>query len=424
MSETTCLTGAAHVLTCAGPDRGPVADWATLGLASDSDVVLESRATGWYVTWIGPRAAADRPAADRTIDLGGRVLMPGFVDAHTHAVFAGDRSAEFSRRLSGASYADIAADGGGILATMAATRAAPVEDLVAQSAPRLAEMRRWGVRLVEIKTGYGMQTDAEVRQLLAIGALAERFDGQIEVVATAMPAHAVPPEHSGDPDAYVAYVCDDIVPALTHARDQEAIPCPFFDVFIDEGYFSLENAERLWMNAIGQGLRMKAHVDEFADLGGVAWAVERGAVSVDHLLVTSAESVACLAASSTVAVCLPLTSLFLRTAHAPMRDLVDAGALLALATDCNPGSAMTTNLPLALQIAVLEAALSPQEAIRAVTRCGALAVAEPAGFCGRIAVGERFLGTAFDIAHPDALFYELGAPPRAWIGFDEALAAT
>ena len=161
------------------------------------------------------------------------------------------------------------------------------------------------------------------------------------------------------------------------------------------------------------GWGLKAHVDEFADVGGVRWAVSQRAASVEHLLTTSDASIACLAASATVAVCLPLTSLFLREGYAPMRKLVDAGALVAIATDCNPGSAMSTNLPLALQVAMLNGRLSPQECVRAATTTAAIAAGCPNGYDGTLQIGGPFVPTTLAIEHPDLLFYELGAPPRA-----------
>jgi imidazolonepropionase len=198
---------------------------------------------------------------------------------------------------------------------------------------------------------------------------------------------------------------------------QQPLPPVFCDVFVERGYFDLAQAERVRRTAVRLGMQLKAHVDEFADLGGVAWAVEHGAVSVEHLLSTGPQGIAQLAASSTVAVGLPLTSLYLRETFAPLRALVDAGALVALGTDCNPGSAMTTNLPFALQMAVLGNRLSPPEALRAATVGGAKALAHPAGFTGCIEAGKPFLASVFSCDGPDRLFYELAAPPRALTGW-------
>ncbi|MBI5608225.1 MAG: imidazolonepropionase [Deltaproteobacteria bacterium] len=404
------LKGAGHVLTCSGPERGALTSWEQLGCLTGAELVIRHELRGgWLLEWLGPAGSLEQPHADATIDLGGRLLLPGLVDCHTHAVFAGDRSAEFVQRLNGKSYAEIAEGGGGILHTVGKTRAASVPELVEAAAPRLLQMAEWGVRVVECKTGYGLDLASEVKILQAIAALRERFSGTLRLVSTAMPAHAVPPEFKANPDRYVALVCEQILPAMRAADPELA----FVDVFVEKGYFGVQQAERIAETAEELGLPVKAHVDEFADLGGVAWAVERGAASVEHLLQTSDKSVQMLANSGTVAVGLPLTSVFLREPYAPLRQLVDAGALVAVATDCNPGSAMTTNLVLAMQMAVLGAKLSPQEALRGATRCAALALREPGGYRGRLAVGEPFVATVLDLDGVDRLFYELGQGPRA-----------
>lgn len=420
MSGATRLTGPlarrrvhlhhiGQLLTGDGAERGPLRDWRGYGLGpANAEVVIRQNLDGsWETEWIGAAGAADRPACDSAVDLGGRTLLPGLIDCHTHAVFAGDRAGEFSERLAGRSYQEIAAAGGGILHTVRATRAASVPQLVEAALPRLAEMAAYGVRVVEVKSGYALTPEGEARLLEATALLAARFAGRLSLVATAMPAHAVPAEYKADPDAYVALVCAAILPELVRRG------AVFVDVFVERGYFDVAQAERIWQTARGLGLRLKAHVDEFADIGGVAWAVQSGATSVEHLLVTSPASIQALAASPTVAVGLPLTSVFLREGFAPLRALVDAGARVAIATDCNPGSAMTTNLPLALQMAVLGARLTPMEALRGATRCAALALGEPGGYRGRLAVGEPFVATLLELEHIDALFYQLGAPPRA-----------
>jgi imidazolonepropionase len=403
------LTGAV-LLTGEGPERGPIGSWDQLGLQRGWDVVIESAPKGelfpWRIAWLGPASGA--PPAEHTVDLQGQLVLPGLVDAHTHLVFAGDRSGEFVRRMAGTSYAQIASEGGGILHTVRQTRAATQESLVQSADARLRELAAQGVRVVEVKTGYGLDLESEVRILQSIRVLREAWVGRVHVVATAMPAHAVPPEHKATPDRYVDQVVRQILPALAQADPQLA----FVDVFVEQGYFSVAQAQRVDEARRRLGLQLKAHVDEFASIGGVPWAVAAGATSVEHLLQTTPEDVALLAASDTVAVGLPLTSLYLREPVAPLRALVDAGARVALGTDCNPGSSMTTNLILTLQVAVLNARLTPQEALRAVTRGGAQAVGCPGGYDGRLRVGGPLCATYLDLDGPDRLFYELGAPAR------------
>ncbi len=407
--HTRVLLHNAAIVTGQGAERGPLGNWESLGWLPHGEVIVAYEGDLWRTVWLGQAQDRDRPHWDSALDLGGRLLTPGWIDCHTHAVFAGDRSHEFAQRLTGKSYAEIAAAGGGIVHTVAATRAASVAELVETAAVRLTEMAAWGTRVVEIKTGYGLDRETELKTLDAVRQLQLRFVGRLTLVPTAMPAHAIPPEYRENPDAYVTLICEEILPALAHAP----LPVRFCDVFVEKNYFSVAQADRVWQTAQRLGLRLKAHVDELSAIGGLDWAVAQGAVSVEHLLCTDAVGVAKLAGSDTVAVGLPLTSVFLREGFAPLRALVDAGARVALATDCNPGSSMTTNLALALQIAVLMARLTPPEALRGVTRTAALALDQVDGLTGRIAVGERFESTLLDLTHPDALFYAFAAPPRA-----------
>jgi imidazolonepropionase len=427
------------LLSCEGPERGPISDWQQLGLRSGVDVLISQPdpsdgaddgaeagpATGWpTIEWIGATADQGRPAYDREIDLEGCLLTPGLVDCHTHAVFAGDRAGELMARLAGASYQKLADAGGGILHTVAATRGASASQLAEGLTARLQEMAAWGARVVEVKTGYGLDLSSELRCLDAIALAAARHPATL-LVATAMPAHAVPYEFSGDIDGYVHAVCDEILPALL----SHPIAPAFIDCFVERGYFSVEHAERIWEAAAdfaaanGLNVGLKAHVDEFSRVGGLRWAIDAGATSVEHLLASDDDDLDALCASDTVAVGLPLVSVFLGEPYARLRRIVDHGGLLAIATDCNPGSSMSTNLMLAAQLGVFGARLTPAEAFRAVTVGGALALARPSGYDGRLRVGGPFCATAFDVERADALFYELGAPPRAslqWLSELEA----
>lgn len=430
--ERVELHGACAIVDGTGPERGAIRDWSELGLRRHRALVVEvPPAIGadgphgpWpRILWMGEASDPSKPRADRSVDLGGRLLTAGLVDAHTHAVFAGDRSHELMRRLAGDTYQHIAAAGGGILHTVAATRAAGVEQLRQDLDRRLDEMAGWGTRIVEIKTGYGLDLQSELRCLDAIAAAAAGRAGRMQLVATAMPAHALPLEYKGDGDGYVHAVCDQILPALAA---HPAAP-RFVDVFVEAGYFDVAQAERIWQAAqdlgIARGawLGLKAHVDEFERVGGLPWAIAAGATSVEHLLVSDAADLAALCQSETVAVALPLVSVYLGQPYAAMRAIVDGGGLLAVATDCNPGSSMSSNLMLAAQMAVFGGKLTPAEAFRAITRGGAKALGIPDGVDGTLRVGGPFCASAFEVAGPDALFYELGAPPRAWRGLDAAL---
>ncbi|HAN30283.1 MAG TPA: imidazolonepropionase [Myxococcales bacterium] len=412
MKETLAIENVGWLLPCTGSPRGALTDWQQLGLQGPSDLLIarQSARSGWCLEAIGHKG--QYRDADRSIDLAGAGLCAGWIDAHTHVVFAGDRASEFNRRLAGESYAKIAAEGGGILHTMKATRAASVDELTEVAAPRIEQLHRWGAQVVEIKTGYGLNLDSELHLLESIGRLRRQFEGRVRLMATAMPAHAIPPERRDNPQRYIDEVCEEILPAMADS----GVVLNFVDMFIEKGYFTVNHASQIARCADQLNLPIKAHIDEFVDLGGVPWAIEHGAVSVEHLLVTSPEHRAQLAQSDTVAVCLPLTSLFLREDYAQMRDMVDQGGVIAVATDCNPGSAMSTNLHLALQLSVLRGGLTPQEAIRAVTRGAAQALggAQGAlGWDGSLDIGGPFIATVFDLNHPDQLFYELGAPPRS-----------
>lgn len=430
--ERVELRGASAILDGSGPERGPIGVWSELGLRRHQALVVEvppAHGADWphgpwpRILWIGEAGDPGKPATDRSVDLDGRLLTPGLVDAHTHAVFAGDRSHELMRRLAGDTYQQIAAAGGGILHTVAATRAASVEQLHAGLRRRLDEMARWGTRIVEVKTGYGLDLQSEQRCLDAIVAAGTALAGSMQLVATAMPAHALPLEFQGDGDAYVHAICDTILPAMAAHPAQPR----FVDVFVEAGYFDVAQAERIWQAAQDLGvergawLGLKAHVDEFEQIGGLPWALAAGATSVEHLLVSDADDLAALCASETVAVALPLVSVFLGQPYAAMRTIVDGGGLLAIATDCNPGSSMSSNLMLAAQMGVFGGKLTPAEALRAITRGGARALGCPDGYDGTLQVGGPFCASAFEVEGPDALFYELGAPPRAWSGLDAAL---
>lgn len=367
--------GAGQLITVpglgAGPQRG--AAFGALGVIEDGAVAA---ADGTIVA-VG-RSAEIRAAytAETLIDADGAAVMPGFVDCHTHTVFGGDRVGEFEQRVQGATYMEIMAAGGGIVSTMRQTRAAPVEELVVAGRRWLDKMLALGTTTVEIKTGYGLSLSAEQKMLDAI----EQLDAEhvVDIVPTYLAAHTVPPEYAARTEAYVDLVVTEMLPAAAawYARSRFSGRVPFFvDVFCEDHAFDVAQTRRILQAARALGLPLKAHVDQFNALGGLEVAVSLDATSVDHLDVTAAQGIGTLASAATIAVLLPAVNFNLgHTQFAPARDLADAGAAVALATDFNPGSAPIVSLPLVMAIATRYLRLTPAEALVAITRNAAHAV--------------------------------------------------
>lgn len=362
------IHSARQVVTCGageGARRGPAL--ADAGVIAHGAVAI----VDGLIAAVGPseeiRAAY---AAHSEIDATDRILCPGFVDCHTHLVFAGQRADEWERKLAGVPYLEILAGGGGILSTMRATRAAPYRHLLAEARSRLDTMLALGTTTVEIKTGYGLDVETEVELLRVIGGLAQSH--ACTVVPTLLGAHALPPEAHGDGNAYTQLVCEQMIHAAAAWFAQSPFPAagsPFFcDVFCESGAFSLEQARRVLTAGLAHGLRPKIHADQFHSLGGTSLAVELRAASADHLDVTTPEEVTLLGASDTAAVLLPAVPFHMGAPQtAPARALVDAGAIVALATDFNPGSAPCYSLPLVMGLACRFLKLSPAEALNACT---------------------------------------------------------
>jgi len=359
---------------------------------------------GDAIAWVGPAGDLPRdvPAAT-TLYCAGAWLTPGLVDCHTHLVYAGNRAGEFERRLTGATYADIAREGGGINATVRATRAADDAALAAQSLARLQALVAEGVTTVEIKSGYGLATDAEMKQLRVARALGESAD--VDVRTTLLAAHALPPEFAGRADAYIDYVCKHTIPAVARAGMADAV-----DAFCENIGFTPEQTQRVFGAAAAHGLRVKLHADQLSDTGGGALAAAAGALSADHLEYTNADGVAHMARAGTVAVLLPGAFYALRETRVPPVDALRAHAVpMALATDCNPGTSPVSSLLLMLSMACTLFRLSPAEALAGVTTHAARAL----GLVdrGTIAVGQRADLAAWDIAEPAELAYRIGGNP-------------
>jgi imidazolonepropionase len=380
MQADLLIYDAAQVLTLASPD-GPKrgAAMKELGIIPDGAVAIRDG----RILDIGPSAELrSQIRAERTLYAGGHVLTPGFVDPHTHLVWAGERADEFEKRVGGASYMEILAAGGGIMNTVRHTRAATVDDLVAQTRPRLQRMLEHGTTTVEIKTGYGLNTKDELKQLAAIRRLQEH--SPVTIVPTFLGAHAVPPEYTGREDEYVNLVVGEMLPAILAEEQRNPVslknrvsgaPPLFCDVFCEDGAFSLEQSWRVLNAAKTLGFGLKIHVDEFKALGGTSLAAEMGATSADHLVCTQPEEIERLARSNTIAVALPGTPFGLgQHDYTPARAIIDAGGALALATDCNPGTCWCENMQLMIALACRYMSMTPAEAISAATINAAHAV--------------------------------------------------
>ncbi|TDE08245.1 imidazolonepropionase [Jiangella asiatica] len=366
-------------------------DGSALGQLADAALVVDARGT---VSWAGPSAQA--PAADVRLDAGGRCVVPGFVDSHAHLVFAGDRAAEFTARMSGQPYA-----AGGIRTTVAATRDAPDEVLAANLARLVAELRRQGTTTVEIKSGYGLTVHDESRAL----ALARAHTDE----TTFLGAHVVPPEYADDPSAYVDLVTGPMLDACgPYAR--------WIDVFCEDGAFDSDAARAVLTAGLARGLGARVHANQLGPGPGVQLACELGAASADHCTHLDDVDVAALADSATVATLLPGVEFSTRSPYPDARRLLAAGVTVALATDCNPGSCYTSSMPFCIALAVREMRMTPAEALWAATAGGAAALRRTD--VGRLAPGSRADLVLLDAPSYVHLAYRPGVPlvTDVWAG--------
>jgi imidazolonepropionase len=361
---------------------------------------------GERIVFVGERDALPAPP-DRLAaivhDGGGRWMTPGLIDCHTHLVFAGARAREFELRLTGASYEEIARAGGGIVSTVAATRAADDDALLAAALPRLDAFLREGVTTIEVKSGYGLDTASELKMLRVARRLGEMRP--VAVVTSFLGAHALPPGYAGRQGAYVDLVCDEMLPVVAQSGLADAV-----DAFCETIAFTPDETTRIFTRATELGLKVKLHADQLGDLGGAALAARFGALSADHLEYTSADSVRAMAASGTVAVLLPGANYFLRERQMPpVAAFREAGVPIAIASNCNPGSAPVLSLLLMLSMAATLFRLTPEEALAGVTRNAARAL----GLADRgvLATGKRADLALWDIDEPAELAYWIGRNP-------------
>ena len=367
-----------------------------LNVLDHAAVVIEEG----IIKQIGAAGSLRAASGVEVLNAADRVALPGFVDSHTHAVFAGSRENEFAMRADGKTYEEIASAGGGILSTMKATREATKKELLRGAERRLNAMMQSGTTTVEIKTGYGVNVETEMKMLDVLHDL--RRDHYMTIVPTFLGAHAIPPEFSDDANGYVELVINRMLPYV--GEKQLAVFC---DVFCDEGYFDAHQAEQILLEAKRFGLIPKVHSDQLAAIGGTELAVHLNAISADHLEHVSERGIAALKNSSTIATLLPGSSFFLNHPYAPARRLIDAGVPVALASDFNPGSSMSFSMPMMLTIACAQMQMSPEETIAAATINGAAALGLSHEI-GSIEVGKEADIVLYDVPNYRYIPYHYG----------------
>lgn len=339
--------------------------------------------------------------AEQIIDGAGRLATPGLADAHTHLIFGGWRQDELADKLHGVPYLDILARGGGILSTVRATRAATEAELLEKGRRALLEMQRFGVTACEAKSGYGLETETELRQLRVIRQLGQEC--AMDLAPTLLGAHALPPEYQADREGYLRLLCEEMIPRAA----AEGL-ARFCDVFCEEGVFTVEEARRILLAGKAHGLLPKLHADEIHPIGGSQLAGELGAVSAEHLIVCPEEGMERMARSGVIACLLPCTSLYLGASFAPARRLVEKGVAIAIATDFNPGSCPCLNLQLAMSLGCLYYRLTPEEVLTAVTLNGAAAMGL-AGRLGSVEPGKQCDLALWDAPDLNYLCYRMGS---------------
>ena len=408
MNADLLITNIGQLVTCASggkPKRG--AEMRDVGIIANGAVAIKD---GKFEA-VGTSDEINTVyTADEVIDAGGKVVCPGFVDPHTHIVFAGDRLNEFELKIKGAEYLEILANGGGIVSTVKHTRDASFDELVEQSRKRLDKMLACGTTTAEIKTGYGLNTETELKMLRVIEELDKTHS--IDLVPTFLAAHAVPPEFKENSDGYVDLICGEMLPAASvwyEASHFSVIGTPFFaDVFCEKNAFDLDQSRRVLETAASLGFRLKAHVDQFTNLGGSAFSIASDAVSIDHLDAISDDEIESLAKSDTVGVVIPTENFSAgKPQFANARKMIDAGCAMAISTDYNPGSAPCPSMPMAMAISTRYQKLLPSEALIASTLNAAFAIGLGKTH-GSIEVGKVADLVILDMKDYRPLAYEFG----------------
>jgi len=391
---------ASQVITITGGSEKPKTGkaMAEIGVIDNGSVVI----SGDRILFVGTDQEAEEyvntlPEGATVVNGKGKVLTPGLIDPHTHIVFAGSREKELEMRLKGAKYMDILKAGGGILSTAKATREASEEELILETAKRLNRFLQHGVTTVEAKSGYGLTTEAELKQLRVVKTLNDIHP--IDLVSTFMGAHAVPVEYKDKPDDFVRLIVEEMLPIVAEEELAE-----FCDVFCEEGVFTLEQSKTILEEGKKLGLLPKIHADEIVGLGGAELAAEIGAVSADHLLRASEKGIKKMAEKAVIAVLLPGTAFFLMTEPANARKMIEAGVPVALSTDRNPGSSPTESLPFIMNLACMTMKMTPEEVLTACTINAAHAI-NRATEIGSIEVGKKADLVLFDAANYQTLQY-------------------
>lgn len=358
------------------------------------------------ILWVGTNQEANEKlekkeiSAEKILDARGKTIIPGFVDSHTHIVFAGNRSEDFARRLRGVSYQQIASEGGGILRTMSATRSATLEELVEIGTYLGSNALKHGTTAIEIKSGYGLTLESEIKQLQAIKELKKILP--LRISTTFMGAHDFPPEYKNNHQKYIDLLCEEMLPKVAEENLAE-----FCDVFVDEGYYTIQQGEQVLQKAAELGFKLKVHADELSSFGAAELAAKLGAVSADHLLFISDQGIEALQKAGTVATLLPGVAYFLRMQYAPARKIIEKNAICAIASDCNPGSSFTENMQQILSLAVTNMQMSCEEALVASTLNGAAALLK-SNQIGSLEIGKSADFSILNIPTYIDLFYHFG----------------